>query len=91
MSDRRLDLKMSLTPNDGSLTPRDRLIQAFERRGGVLTRRDIAGLGFGSDTLQQLLKAGKLVRAAQTFIGSPMWPPLAPPPLRKLAWPFLRA
>jgi predicted transcriptional regulator of viral defense system len=56
---------MSLTLNNGWRTnPRERLIDAFNRNGGVLTRRDIAGLGFGSDTLQQLLKDGRVVRAA---------------------------
>jgi predicted transcriptional regulator of viral defense system len=53
-----------LTSNDERANPRDRLIDAFQRRGGVLTRRDIAALGFGSDTLQQLLKSGNVVRAA---------------------------
>lgn len=56
---------MSITLNDGWRTnPRERLIDAFNRSGGLLTRRDIAGLGFGSDTLQQLLKDGRVVRAA---------------------------
>ncbi|HEV3157305.1 MAG TPA: type IV toxin-antitoxin system AbiEi family antitoxin domain-containing protein [Candidatus Baltobacteraceae bacterium] len=53
-----------LTPNDSRSNPRERLLDAFNRRGGVLTRRDIAGLGFGSNTLKQLLQAGSIVRAA---------------------------
>jgi predicted transcriptional regulator of viral defense system len=53
-----------LTPNNGRSNPRERLLDAFTRRGGLLTRRDITGLGFGSTTLQQLLTEGTIVRAA---------------------------
>ncbi|MDP9025515.1 MAG: type IV toxin-antitoxin system AbiEi family antitoxin domain-containing protein [Candidatus Eremiobacteraeota bacterium] len=54
---------MTLTPNSRS-NPQERLLDAFSRRGGVLTRSDIAGLGIGSKTLHQLLSQGAIVRAA---------------------------
>ena len=41
-----------------------RLLDAFERRGGILARRDIASLGFGSDDIRRLLATGAIVRAA---------------------------
>lgn len=55
---------MFFTPNDLPLNPRERLVEAFKRRGGLLTRSDIKGLRFNSDTLQQLIKAGTVIRAA---------------------------
>jgi predicted transcriptional regulator of viral defense system len=52
------------TANDRKATPGERLLEAFSRRGGLLTKRDISALGFGSATLQQVLRAGTVVRAA---------------------------
>jgi len=42
----------------------DRLLDAFERKGGLLTRSDIAALGFGSDALSSAMASGAVVRAA---------------------------
>lgn len=42
----------------------ERLLEAFERRGGVLTRQDLSALGIAPRTLKQALIDGVVVRAA---------------------------
>ncbi len=48
----------------GRASARHELLAAFRRRGGLLTRRDIAAIGASSYTLQQLLKDHSVVRIA---------------------------
>ena len=55
---------MALTSNIRPATPQSELLDAFERRGGVLTRRDLSALGVAPRTLRSALADGLVVRVA---------------------------
>lgn len=56
---------MKRTKTDSAANARSELLDIFRRRGGLLTRRDMTGLGTASDTLQQVLRDGSVVRVAR--------------------------
>jgi len=66
---------MPLTSNVRQASPQSQLLDAFERRGGVLTRQDLRTLGVAPRTLRSALADGVVVRIAHGLYRLPQAAP----------------